>query len=120
MYSGNEIGKAIRTGSRLLTEAPENSPVRASFENHPFVDKKTKDRQSWDQTAMLYAIRGPQDYWTVESNGYNYFDETGKNEWRRDKDKDHGYLILKKPAAEVAKIIEDLMVAPPALNKKQG
>jgi inosine-uridine nucleoside N-ribohydrolase len=116
VYSGNEIGKAVRTGSRLLTEAPENSPVRASYENHPFVDKVTKDRQSWDQTAMLYAIRGPQDYWTVETSGYNHFDETGKNEWRQETDKDHGYLILKNPA-EVKKIIEDLMVAPPALNK---
>jgi inosine-uridine nucleoside N-ribohydrolase len=118
VYSGNEIGKAIRTGSRLLTEAPANSPVRASFENHPFVDKETKDRQSWDQTAMLFAVRGAQDLWTVETNGYNYIDETGKNEWRRDPDKNHGYLVLRKPAAEVAKIIEDLMVAAPALKIK--
>lgn len=118
VYSGAEIGNAIRTGSRLLTEAPEDSPVRASFENHPFVDKVTKDRQSWDQTAMLYAIRGLQDNWTLESNGYNFIDDTGRNEWRRETDKDHSYLVLQKPAAEVKKIIEDLMVASPALKKK--
>jgi hypothetical protein len=118
VYSGNEIGKAIRTGSRLLTETPETNPVRASFENHPFVDKVTKDRQSWDQTAMLFAIRGPSDIWTLENNGYNFIDETGKNEWRRDTDKDHSFLILKKSAGEVQKIIEDLMVAPPALKKR--
>ncbi len=118
IYSGNEIGKAIRTGSRLLTETPETNPVRASYENHPFVDKVTRDRQSWDQTAMLYAIRGAQDLWTLESNGYNDIDDSGKNEWRRDTDKAHSYLILKKPAVEVQKIIEDLMVAPPALIKR--
>jgi len=117
VYSGNEIGKAVRTGSRLLTETPKNNPVRASYENHPFVDKVTKDRQSWDQTAMLFAIRGPQDYWTVENNGYNFIDEAGKNEWKRDADKDHGYLVLQKPA-EVKKVIEDLMVAPPTLGNK--
>ncbi|WP_115373577.1 nucleoside hydrolase [Adhaeribacter pallidiroseus] len=117
VYSGNEIGQAIRTGKRLLTEAPKNSPVRASFENHPFVDSVTKDRQSWDQTAMLFAVRGTQDHWKLESNGYNFIDETGKNEWRNDTDKNHSYLILNKPAAEVGKIIEDLMVAPPA-NKQ--
>lgn len=113
IYSGNEIGKAVRTGSRLLTETPENNPVRASFEDHPFVHKVTKDRESWDQTAMLYAVRGAADYWRVETNGYNHIDPAGRNEWRYDIDKDHGYLILNKPA-EVKKIIEDLMVAPPA------
>jgi inosine-uridine nucleoside N-ribohydrolase len=116
VYSGNEIGKAIRTGSRLLTETPETNPVRASFENHPFVDKNTKDRQSWDQTALLYAVRGAMDIWNVESKGYNFIDETGRNEWRMDIDKDHSYLILNKPATVVQKIIEDLMVAPPALS----
>ncbi len=59
-----------------------------------------------------------QDNWKLESNGYNSIDETGKNEWRRDTDKNHSYLILNKPAAEVEKLIEDLMVAPPAPKKK--
>ncbi|MBC7872798.1 MAG: nucleoside hydrolase [Ferruginibacter sp.] len=117
VYSGNEIGKAVRTGSRLLSETPENNPVRASFEGHPFVDKTTKDRESWDQTAMLYAIRGLQDFWTVENNGYNFIDEAGKNEWRRDVDKDHSYLVMKN-AATVKKVIEDLMVAAPG-NKQR-
>jgi inosine-uridine nucleoside N-ribohydrolase len=112
VYSGNEIGQAIRTGSRLLSETGTDNPVRASYENHPFVDKVTKDRQSWDQTAMLFAVRGPQDLWTVESKGYNYIDDTGKNEWRTDQDKQHSYLVIKK-GAEIKKIIEDLMVAPP-------
>ncbi|WP_181884993.1 nucleoside hydrolase [Pontibacter diazotrophicus] len=116
VYSGYEVGNAVRTGSRLLTEAPENSPIRASYENHPFVDKVTKDRQSWDQTSMLYAVRGAEDNWTLESTGYNYIDESGKNEWRNDTDKDHSYLILQKPE-EVKKTIEDLMVAPPAQRK---
>ncbi|QNF33736.1 nucleoside hydrolase [Adhaeribacter swui] len=113
VYSGFEIGEAIRTGNRLLTEAPKNSPVRASFENHPFVDSTTHDRQSWDQTAVLYAVRGLQNNWKLESNGYNFIDETGKNEWRQDTDKNHSYLLLNRPAAEVAREIEDLMVAPP-------
>jgi inosine-uridine nucleoside N-ribohydrolase len=114
VYSGNEIGKAIRTGRRLLTETPATNPVRASFENHPFVDKNTKDRESWDQTALLYAVRGAMDIWKVESKGYNFIDEAGRNEWRQDDDKDHSYLILNKPATVAQKIIEDLMVAPPA------
>lgn len=116
VYSGNEIGKAVRTGSRLLTETPENNPVRASYENHPFVNKTTKDRESWDQTALLFAVRGPQNLWTVESSGYNFIDEAGKNDWRRDADKDHSYLLLKDKEG-VKKVIEDLMVAPPAAKK---
>ncbi|MBE7171144.1 MAG: nucleoside hydrolase [Williamsia sp.] len=119
VYSGFEIGSVIRTGSRLLTETSANNPVRAAFENHPFVDKLTKDRQSWDQTAMLYAVRGTQDYWSLEGNGFNRIDSTGKNKWINGPSKNHRYLILKKTAADMQKLIEDLMVAPPASVAKR-
>lgn len=118
VYSGFEIGSAIRTGSRLLTETDADNPVRASFENHPFVDKLTRDRQSWDQTAMLYAVRGAQDYWSLQSNGSNAIDSTGKNKWLPGPAKNHTYLTLQKPASQMQKIIEDLMVAPPGSAKK--
>ena len=62
VYSGNEIGQAIRTGSRLFTETPETNPIRASYENHPFVDTTTKERQSWDQTPMFMPSGAPRIY----------------------------------------------------------
>ncbi|RZM06039.1 MAG: nucleoside hydrolase [Pedobacter sp.] len=118
VYSGFEIGEKIRTGSRLLAKRDVGSPIWASFENHPFVDKKTNDRQSWDQTAMLYAVRGAQDLWKVVDKGYFSFDDNSNNIWLEDEDKNHSYLTLNRPAADVANIIEELMIAKPALGKK--
>lgn len=117
VYSGFEVGNAVRTGSRLLTETGIDHAVRVSYEDHPSVNKETKDRQSWDQTAVLFAVKGVADYWSLENKGYNVIDSTGKNEWRTDSDKDHSYLVLKDPE-KVKKIIEDMMVAAPAQRKK--
>ncbi len=117
IYSGFEVGSAVRTGSRLLTETDAQNPVRVSFEDHPFVDKTTKDRQSWDQTAMLFAVRGEQSYWHLESNGRNEIDTAGKNAWVPGTRRNHSYLVLDKPG-EVKKMIEDLMVAPPKIGRK--
>lgn len=107
-YSGFEIGIAIMTGERLMTETT-NNPVRVAFETNPMVDS-VKNRHSWDQTAVLYAVRGSKDYWEVKK-GLISITEDGKNTWSEDGDK-HGYLVAKKPIQEMKKIIEDMMVAP--------
>jgi inosine-uridine nucleoside N-ribohydrolase len=109
VYSGFEIGVDIMTGERLLTEAAE-SPVRAAFDTNPDLDPK-KNRHSWDQTAVLFAVRGAKDYWTVGS-GTIQIDDEGKNNWVAG-GKSRQYLIAKKPVPEMKKIIEDMMVAPP-------
>jgi len=113
VYSGFEIGVKIMTGERLVTEAPD-SPVRAAFNTNPDLDEK-KNRHSWDQTAVLFAVRGPKDYWTMGS-GTIQIAEDGKNNWVAG-GKSRKYLIAKKPVPEMKKIIEDMMVAPPKTTK---
>jgi hypothetical protein len=109
VYSGFEIGVAIMTGERLVTETPEHSPIRMAFATNPDLDEK-KNRHSWDQTAVLFGVRGLKDYWTIGSGTINIA-EDGKDNWvaggttRR-------YLIAKKPVPEMKKVIEDMMVAP--------
>jgi hypothetical protein len=69
VFSGWEIGNEIMTGARLR-EAPIGTPVRRAYELY----NGLKNRQSWDQTAVLYAVRGLDgglaDYWDVQSKGY--------------------------------------------------
>lgn len=113
IYAGFEIGKPIMTGERLITETPETNPVRIAFETNPMVDSK-KNRHSWDQTAVLFAVRGLRDYWTMGTGEIQIADD-GKNTWTPDGKSRH-YLIAKKPATEMKKIIEDMMVAPPKLK----
>ena len=109
VYSGFEIGVKIMTGERLPTDAPD-SPVRAAFNTNPDLDEK-KNRHSWDQTAVLFAVRGVKDYWTIGSGTIQIADD-GKNNWVAGGNS-RKYLIEKKPVPEMKKIIEDMMVAPP-------
>lgn len=110
VYSGFEIGQPIMTGERLVSETPPSNPVRVAYETNPQVDAK-KNRHSWDQTAVLFAVRGLRDYWTLGSGDIR-IDDKGKNTWTASGNSRH-YLIAKKPVAEMKKIIEDMMVAPP-------
>jgi inosine-uridine nucleoside N-ribohydrolase len=110
VYSGFEIGVAIMTGERLVTETPELSPIRMAFATNPDLDAK-KNRHSWDQTAVLFAVRGLKDYWTMGSGTIQIQDD-GKNNWVAG-GKSRQYLIAKKPVPDMKKVIEDMMVAPP-------
>ena len=109
VFSGWEIGQEIMTGAGLR-KAPEGTPVRRAYELYNGLN----DRQSWDQTAALYAVRGLDgglsDYWDVASEGYLHVNDDGSNEWRKSPDKDHAYLVRKMDPKKIAAVIEELML----------
>ncbi len=112
VFSGWEIGNKIMTGARLR-EAPAGTPVRRAYELY----NGLKHRQSWDQTALLYAVCGLDgrlaEYWDLQSSGYLHVNDDGSNVWRESPDKDHSYLVTKMPPAKIATVIEQLMLRPP-------
>jgi purine nucleosidase len=111
VFSGFEIGERVLTGKRLRA-VPETSPVRAAYLHFNGLE----NRQSWDQTAVLYAVRGARDYWTESEPGLALMHAPGRlgyNEWIPTPLKRHRYLIEKMPPAEVARVIEDLMTRAP-------
>ncbi len=116
VFSGFEIGSAIMTGARLQTETPVSNPVRRAFELYGGTNEQG-NRQSWDETAVLYAVRGARDYWDVVEEGCNTVDNIGRNRWRSEPDLNHSYLVAKKSPEEMAKIIEDMMVQTPKLGR---
>ena len=110
-FSQMHIGSAIPTGARLSAETPVTNPVRRAYEIYSGVGK---NNASWDQTAVLYAIRGLGPHWSLETNGYCYIDGTGFTEWRTQPDKNHSQIKwITNAQSEMAVIIEDLMVQPP-------
>jgi hypothetical protein len=115
VFSGYEIGKEILTGPALLKRSDDNPVARAYrlFFQAMKGDPKPDRRQSWDQTAVLYAVRGPDPWWRVETGGCNVVGEDGVNEWRSSPDKAHAYLVAKAPPKKVAAAISALMVQPP-------
>jgi inosine-uridine nucleoside N-ribohydrolase len=88
IFSGWEIGNEIMTGAGLW-KAPKGTPVRRAYELY----NGLKNRQSWDQTAVLYAVRGLDgglaDFWDVRSKGHLQVNEDGSNVWQESSDKGH-------------------------------
>jgi hypothetical protein len=110
VFSGFEIGARIRTGRRLR-DAPEPNPVRAAYLHFNGLE----DRESWDQTAVLYAVRGAREYWTESEPGLSLMHVGPRfsyNEWIPTPRRAQRYLIEKMPPAQVGQVIEDLMTRP--------
>ncbi len=112
VWSGFEIGVVIETGAGL-SAVPKESPVRRGYELY----NGLKNRSSWDQTAVLYAVRGwnggLKDVWDVGTGGYIQINADGTNTWVADPNGKHSYLIAKLPPKEVAQRIEALMLELP-------
>lgn len=120
LFSGFEIGKVVMTGSRLASQTPPANPVRRAYAL--YTGKEGRSRESWDQTALLAAVRGPGKYWAVVKEGHCHVTPNGSNQWRPSPDKpNHSYLAWRTDLAvpgQIAKIIEDLMVRPPLRRAK--
>jgi purine nucleosidase len=108
LFSGFEIGREIMTGGRLR-DMPSGSPIWLAYEK---CDGR-KNHESWDQTAVFVAIRGPGDLWDAHVGGHAEVLPDGSNQWRDSPDRGHAYLVRKKAPAEVAAVIEALMLQPP-------
>jgi purine nucleosidase len=117
VFSGFEIGAAIKTGEGLRN-LPEESPVRAAYR----LFNGVQNRESWDQTAVLYAVRGARDYWTESTPGLNLMHARvpqGYNEWLAAPSARHRYLVERMPPRELGRVIEELMLQPPRLSSRR-
>ena len=116
VFTGFELGDPIKTG-RALIPTPENNPVRECYKL--FDNALEKGRASWDQTAVLYAVRGARDYWTLQ-RGRCQVQDDGLTVWHDDPQGPHAYLVQKMPLAEITALIDELMARPPKLLPKRN
>jgi inosine-uridine nucleoside N-ribohydrolase len=111
LISGFEIGEKILTGARLIVEASiQNSPVKDAYQIALTKDNNTAGRNSWDQTAVLVAVRGAEPFFSVRKINFEIKDDGTSIPIPGEK---YFYLTDKMPSSEVAKVIEDLMMHPP-------
>ncbi len=114
IMSGFEIGEKILTGIRLIhNESIKNSPVKDAFEVALTKDKNTVGRNSWDQTAVLVAVRGLAPYFGYRKLNFEVKDD-GKNVLIPGEK--ITYLTFKQTPEEIGKVIEDLMMHQPGKN----
>ena len=107
-FSGFEIGGPIPTGAALKA-MPRGNPVRRAYE----LFNGLENRSSWDQTAVLHAVRGPAGLWDVHAHGTNEVLPDGHNRWLDAPDRGHAYLVRKLTPAREAEVIDGLMILPP-------
>ena len=113
LFSGVEIGFKIRTGLPLVhNEAIHGSPVKDVFRICiPLSPQDSAGRMSWDQTAVLVAVKGYKPWYTIQ-NGNMTVAVDGSNSWNKES-ASHSYLTEAQSPAIVQRIINSLMMHQP-------
>lgn len=113
IFSGWEIGSAIHTGLPLTqNETIQNSPVKDVFAKSIPMDKQdAAGRMSWDETAVLIAINGYENYFNITEGRFICM-EDGSNKWNAN-GKGHFYVTQKMPVPEMENVLNKLMMHQP-------
>jgi inosine-uridine nucleoside N-ribohydrolase len=105
ILSGFEIGEKIFTGKKLIA-SDLKSPARMAFKIAiPMSEEDKNGRKSWDETAVLTAVKGAS-FAFGEVSGTMVAEPSGYNHWINSEHGNHTYLTFKKRPEELSEIIE--------------
>ena len=115
VFSGFEIGDKIFTGKKLASEGSKDNPLSLAYRYNlkTYKNEVKEKRQSFDQTAVLCAVRNPEKYFYVNGPGKFLTLENGQNIWDPDTNANHYFLSHKYPYQHIADVIDDLMMNEP-------
>lgn len=115
LFSGFEIGVKIMTGQKVATQGTKGSPVQWAYRYclSNYENQKSANRNSWDHTAVLCAVRSPEEYFYVIGKGTFSCNPDGTNSWNPDRNSNHSFLVHKYPYRKIADILDDLMLYEP-------
>ena len=115
LFSGFEIGVKIMTGHKVATQGTKGSPVQWTYNYclSNYENRQSENRNSWDHTAVLCAVRTPEKYFYVIGNGTFICNSDGSNSWDADKNSNHSFLVHKYPFHQIASMLDDLMMYEP-------
>lgn len=112
LFSGFEIGSKIFTGLPLINSKIQHSPVKEVFAHAiPQSAEDKNGRMSWDETAVLVAVRGFRKYYKVVPGKMICYAD-GRNAWDS-QGSGHFYLVEKMPVKKVTKLINTLIMHEP-------
>jgi inosine-uridine nucleoside N-ribohydrolase len=113
LFSGVEIGFTIKTGLPLINNASiKNSPVKDVFRiSIPQSKQDSAGRMSWDQTAILIAVKGYRPWWNIEK-GKMIVAIDGSNSWSKETSS-HNYIVKSQPSYIIEQLINKLMMHQP-------
>jgi inosine-uridine nucleoside N-ribohydrolase len=113
IFSGFEIGEKIHVGIPLINNASiKNDPTKDVFRISIPMDKQdAAGRMSWDETAVLVAIKGYSDWYTLHPGRITVAAD-GSNSWD-DKGNGQAYLVEKADHTVVQALINQLIMHQP-------
>ncbi|HOL72484.1 MAG TPA: nucleoside hydrolase [Bryobacteraceae bacterium] len=94
------VASGLEIGNSILYPAVSIERDYRYVENHPIVDayraykKMPYDRQTWDLTAVLYAVRPDRGYFSLSPPGQISTDEKGRTHFTESPGGKHRYLIV--------------------------
>ena len=111
VFSDYQYGRGVWTGSQVAkTQYPYPNPVKDVFAERLY-ECLDRGHPIWDQVAVLAAVR--PHLFKIEPGRYRMLTH-GTNEWVAAKSPDGGGRLLPTmPDAELEKLIDGLMAAPP-------
>ena len=123
VFSDFDYGRWVFAGRRLAEsddprlDGPVRDVFRMALPARATCDEKTYDRPeghpSWDETAVIFAVRGFGEVFGAERGTYRMVGADGANEWIADANGPHARLTEKMPKREVGRIIDELMCRAP-------
>ncbi len=108
VFSGFEIGQALLFPARSIENDfgwVHDHPVAEAYRNYM---KMPYDRQTWDLTAALYAIRPDAKYFSLSPPGTVKVDDKGQTIFTADPNGKSRYLILEE--SQKARALETLVL----------
>lgn len=113
IFSGFEIGAKILAGLPLIyNDAIKNDPVKDVFRiSIPLASEDSLGRKSWDETAVLVAIKGYSAFYTLHTGKIKVADD-GKNDWD-DSGNGQAYLVERVDHKVVQDLINELIMHQP-------
>jgi len=118
LFSGVEIGFTIKTGLPLVNnKSIQNSPVKDVFRICiPLSPQDSAGRMSWDQTAVLIAVKGYKPWWKIQT-GKMIVADNGSNKWINESQL-HSYIVEAQSPTIVQALINKLMMHQPKKIQK--
>lgn len=113
LFSGFEIGEKIKAGLLLINNsAIHNSPVKDVFRICiPMAKEDSAGRKSWDETAVMVAVKGFAPYYHLHY-GHIAVGDDGKNTWI-ESGRTQAYLVEARPYTEVETYINNAIMHQP-------
>lgn len=117
VVSGFEIGLAIKYPAVSIErdfDYVANHPLKAAY---PLYQKMPYDRETWDLTSALYAVRPDRGYFDLSPPGRIEVDDAAVTQWTADPSGPHRFLMANaEQVATVREALVQLASQPPSVG----